>query len=381
MRYNENIKIVLMLCASLQLFCGLALAEESIFSSLYSANKNKPIEIIAEKIWTEQDEVPKDARNVISDEKYHNPDHLPLGESTRYIATITPQAGKGTVKLALDYAGETNNTKDSDILVSVAFECPESSKMSDCLQSNTKFLDDHKVMYPFSQINSEYSINEKDNSTEVIINGQKTKLFLSHSFLEYDFPPNKPITIAISFSASEDTKTHQLRTTLLYGDYATSPPPLFKAGQGYLKIGKFARSLIWLSLIFLIFLWVFKLNSQAPRNENAPKTLGVLLTIWCGLFITAGSLLGDSADSLSYFLIIGTIFAYSALYFYLGKHIALWFWGVGLATAWGLSILEVGFHFKPLFTQVGFISLLSLYIFSNRVTQRLDETGVISPYE
>lgn len=347
-------------------------ANESVFPTLYPTDKTKPIEIIAEKIWTAADEEPKDGHNVISNEKYHNPDHLPLGQGTRYIATFTPQAGKGLVKLILDYAGMAETlSKYPDggaVVVNVALICPQSPELTDCQRSIGTHSWTQDISYPFYR--------GKPNE-----NDKKPTFYTSHSYLEYDFAPNKPVTIAISFNAPAYATTHQLKTTLIYGDYALTPPPLFKAGQGYLKIGKFARSLIWLSLIFLVILWVIKLNSQAPRNENAPKTLGVLLTIWCALFITAGSLLGNSTDSLSYFLIIGTIFAYSALYFYLGKHIALWFWGVGLATAWGLSILEVGFHFKPLFTQVGFISLLSLYIFSNRVTQRLDETGVINPYE
>ena len=349
-----------------------ALADNDLFPTLYPVDKAKPLEIIAEKIWTAADEEPKDGHNVISNEKYHNPDHLPLGQGTRYIATFKPESGKGPVKLILDYAGKAETLgkypDDGAVVVNVALICPESPELTNCQRSLGTQSWTQDTTYPFY----------RDTPSQ---DSKKPALYTSHSHLEYDFAPNKPVTIAISFNAPAYATTHQLKTTLIYGDYATTPPPLFKAGQGYLKIGKFARSLIWLSLIFLVILWVVKLNSQAQRNENAPKTLGVLLTIWCALFITAGSLLGDSTDSLSYYLIIGTIFAYSALYFYLGKHIALWFWGVGLATAWGLSILEVGFHFKPLFTQVGFISLLSLYIFSNRVTQRLDETGIISPYE
>ena len=347
-----------------------AVAEDDLFPKIFPTSKDKKIEIIAQKTWTAADEEPKDGHNVISNEKYHNPDNLPLGQGTRYIATFKPEAGKGAVKLIIDYAGKAETLgkypDQGAVVVNVALICPESAELTNCLRTMGTHSWTQDITYPFY----------RDKPSQ---DSKKPALYTSHSYLEYDFAPNKPVTIAISFNAPAYATTHQLKTTLIYGDYALTPPPLFKTGQGYLKIGKFARSLIWLSLIFLAILWLLKLNSQAQRNENAPKTLGVLLTIWSAILIIPTSLSDDG--SMSYYLIIGTIFAYSALYFYLGKHIALWFWGVGLATAWGLSILEVGFHFKPLFTQVGFISLLSLYIFSNRVTQRLNETGVISPYE
>jgi hypothetical protein len=355
---------VLLLLVNAQFVC----AASEFPPKLYSADKTKPLEIIAEKIWTAADEEPKDGHNVISNEKYHNPDHLPLGQGTRYIATITPQADKGAVKLILDYAGTAESmAKHPDngvVVVNVALICPESPELDDCQRSKGAHSWTQDMTYPFYQ-------NKPSQDS------QKPALYTSHSYLEYDFAPNKPVTIAISFNAPAYATTHQLKTTLIYGDYALTPPPMFKMGQGYLKIGNFARAVIWFSLLCLAFLWLIKLNSHTRRNDEAPRTLGILLTIWSALLIIAGSI----GDSMSYYLIIGAIFAYSALYFYLGKHIALWLWGLGLAAAWAISILEVGFVFKPLFTQVGFISLLSLYIFSNRVTQRLDETGIINRHE
>jgi hypothetical protein len=343
-------------------------ADESIFPKLYPVDKNKTLEIIAEKIWNATDEEPKDGHNVISNEKYHNPEHLPLGQGTRYIATFTPQADKGPVKLILDYAGTAETlAKHPDngaVVVNVALICPQSPELDYCQRSKGIHSWTQDMTYPFYQ--------NKHNE-----NGQKPALYTSHSYLEYDFAPNKPVTIAISFNAPAYATTHQLKTTLIYGDYALTPPPMFKMGQGYLKIGKLASAFIWFSILCLVFLWIIKLNSQARRNDEAPRTLGILLTIWSALLIIAGS----SGDSMAYYLIIGAIFAYSALYFYLGKHIALWLWGLGLAAAWAISILEVGFVFKPLLTQVGFISLLSLYVFSNRVTQRLDETGIIKRHD
>jgi hypothetical protein len=348
--------VALFLCT---LSC-LVQAENDISPKLYPADKAKPIEIIAEKIWTAADEEPKNGHNVISNEKYHNPNHLPLGQGTRYnIATFKPEASKGPVKLILDYAGTAENlAKNPDkgvVVVNVALICPESPELDYCQRSRRIHSWTQDITYPFY----------RDKPSQ---DSQKPALYTSHSYLEYDFAPNKPITIAISFNAPAYANTHQLKTTLIYGDYALTPPPMFKIGGGYIGIGKIGKSIAIFALLALLFLWIIKLISKQERNSDAPKISGILVTIWALLLAVAGCV----SDNMSYYLVTGVIFAYSGLYLFSGQQKALWIWGAGLVTAWVWSIMELGFVFKPLLMQVGFITLLSLYIFSNRITERLE---------
>lgn len=356
----KRLKIVQLMFFYCLLISISALAENSLFPKIYPVNKNQPIEIIAEKTWTANDEEPKDGHNVISNEKYHNPDHLPLGLGTRYVATIKPQAGKGLVKLILDYAGTAENLAkhpdDGVVVVNVALICPESPELTNCLRSQGSHSWTQDMTYPFY----------RDKPSQ---DNKKPALYTSHSYLEYDFAPDKPVTIAISFNAPSYATTQQLKTTLIYGDYALAPPPMFKLGGGYIGIGKEGKSMAIFALLMLLFTWAFKLKSSQERNEGAPRILGLLITIWALLLAAAGCI----ADSMSYYLVTGLIFAYSGLFLFFGQSRALWIWAAGLVTAWVWSIVELGFVFKPLLTQVGFITLLSLYIFSNRVTKRLGE--------
>jgi hypothetical protein len=333
-------------------------AEGDIFPKLYPADKTKPIEIITEKIWTAADEEPKDGQNVISNEKYHNPDHLPLGQGTRYIATFKPEAGKGPVKLILDYAGTaetlTKHPDDGVVMVNVALICPESPELTNCLRSQGQHSWTQDMTYPF------YRARPSQDS-------KKPFLYTSHSYLEYDFAPDKPVTIAISFNAPAYATTHQLKTTLIYGDYALTPQPTFKLDGGYIHIGNIGRSLIGMAFFALLFAWLFKYFDKSADGIDSPKIFAVLLSIWAALL----GLFGLSNDMLSYYAIIGIIFAYSGFLMFLGKRAALWLFAFGLIAAWSLSILELGFVFKPLFTQAGFITLLGLYVFSARVAGRL----------
>ncbi len=330
--------------------------------TLYSQNPQQPIEIVAERRWTMADEEPKDARNVISNAKVQNPQRLPLGPSTRYVASFRSQDGKGPLKLVLDYAGhpveKSSNPDDRMIVVNVHLDCPEAK--APCLRS---IVQDSWFQQIFFIDPSESGVTSQP---ALAPDGRKIDRYLAHAHLAYDLVPDTPITLAISFSSPRHFATEQLRTTLLYGDDGTQPLP--RGPLGINLVGQVAAAA---ALILLIALWWWTgRDNGRTDNEDAPRLLGLLVTVY-GVALAGGGLFSDTL----YYLIAGGVMAFSGLYLHFGSMAAVWWYAFGLVLMWVWSGIEVGPAFKPVFYRVAFATVIGLYLFSDRITSRLRPIG------
>jgi hypothetical protein len=218
---------------------GLCLAAaaqlpEPLFPVLRDAATGNPVTPIAQNSWGAEAEEPKEGpRNVVN----INDADAPFADRTHVAGEFRARAGKGPVKLVLEYAGfETEPIKRGDrdnwIVFNIALRCPfiEGGR---CLGEQ---LPKSRFQNLF-ETRPDYANSMK--RTPVKVAGVERVLLTGLEVFEYDVVPEEMMKFHFSFNAPANVETHQVRMTLLYGEFTTARPQAAKPeaapkGTGFL---------------------------------------------------------------------------------------------------------------------------------------------------
>jgi hypothetical protein len=207
---------------------------EPLFPVLRDAATGSPLTPLAQQSWGAEAEEPKEGpRNVVSD---RNPE-APFADRTLFAGEFRARSGKGPVKLVLDYAGfETEPIKRGDrdnwIVFNIALKCPfvEGGRCVGERLPRTQYQN-------LFETRPDYLNSMKRTSVKVA--GRDRVLLTGTEVFEYDAVSEELMKFYFSFNAPANVETHQVRATLLYGEFTTAAPQAAKpesaaAGPGFL---------------------------------------------------------------------------------------------------------------------------------------------------
>lgn len=121
-------------------------------------------------------------------------------------------------------------------------------------------------------------------------------------------------------------------------------------------------------------------SRREERNDDAPQLLAVLLGLyallvpaaWLGMHFALAPRVRAALGAPSlYYVVVGVLTLASAVYLFFGRRAARSWYGLALAVAWGWSFVEFGPASRQFWMQVGMPTLVALYLFSSRVSGRL----------
>lgn len=344
-------------------FASQGQPSDGVFPELYGRTAQAPPEILAQREWTLADEQPKDARNVISNERVQNPLNLPLGPNSRVLATFTPQPDKGPVRLVLDWAGSElakadPNSRDAIVVVNAFFAC-EGTRDS-CLEGPPHAREIQKLFFVPPML------SEGTVLRDVVVDGKARTMYVSHGVLTNTFSAGKPVTVHLSFGSPPHFETYRLRTTLLYGDYTTQRPVEHAPPQQWWRIATIAAL-----LVLAASWWRRGRSDEAFESDDPPKVLGSLLRVLGLLWSIIGLVSFDT-----YSMALGVLLAFAGGLLYYGRSLAVPAMWLLVAVAWTWSIREVGADMKLLFPRVGLITILWLWVVFGGTASRLGTRGV-----
>ena len=154
--------------------------------------------------------------------------------------------GKGPAKLVLEYAGfETEPIKRGDrdnwVVFNIALRCPyvDGGRCVGETLPKTRFQN-------LFETRPDYANSMK--RTAVKVAGRDRVLLTGLEVFEYDLVPEELMKVYFSFNAPANVETHEVRATLLYGEFTTAAPQAAAAGDGESKSPGFALKL----LVFLV---------------------------------------------------------------------------------------------------------------------------------
>lgn len=233
---------------------GTALAQlpEPVFPVLREAATGQALAPLAQQSWGAEAEEPKEGpRNVVSD---RSPE-APFADRTLPAGEFRARAGKGPAKLVLEYAGFEiepikRGDRDNWVVFNIALRCPfvESGKCLGESLPKTRF----QVLF---ETRPDYTNSMK--RTPVKVGGRERVLLTGTEVFEYDAVPEELMKFYLSFNAPANVETHQVRATLLYGEYTTAAPPTAKADAGESKSpGFLVKLLALLALAVAAFLGI-----------------------------------------------------------------------------------------------------------------------------
>ena len=232
-------------CLLLAALSGPAAAQlpEPIFPVLRDTATGNPIATLAQQVWDAQAEEPKDGpRNVVSGK---DPE-APFADRTLFAGEFRARPGKGPAKLVLEYAGfETEPIKRGDrdnwVVFNIALRCPyvDGGRCVGETLPKTRFQN-------LFETRPDYANSMK--RTPVKVAGRERVLLTGLEVFEYDLVPEELMKVYFSFNAPANVETHEVRATLLYGEFTTAAPQAAAAGDGESKSPGFALKL----LVFLV---------------------------------------------------------------------------------------------------------------------------------
>ncbi|MBK8323499.1 MAG: hypothetical protein IPL06_12345 [Betaproteobacteria bacterium] len=231
---------------------ALAQLPDPLFPVLREATGGAPLVPIAQQTWGADAEEPKEGpRNLVSDK---DPD-APFADRTLFAGEFRARPGKGPARLVLDYAGfETEPIKRGDrdnwIVFNIALKCPfvEGGKCLGERLPKTQFQN-------LFETRPDYVNSMK--RTPVKVAGRERILLTGTEVFEYDAVPEELMKFFFSFNAPANVETHQVRATLLYGDFTTAAPQAAKADAGESKSpGFLLKLLIFVALAVAAFLGI-----------------------------------------------------------------------------------------------------------------------------
>ena len=179
----------------------------------------------------------------------------PFADRTLFAGEFRARPGKGPARLVLDYAGfETEPIKRGDrdnwIVFNIALKCPfvEGGKCLGERLPKTQFQN-------LFETRPDYVNSMK--RTPVKVAGRERILLTGTEVFEYDAVPEELMKFFFSFNAPANVETHQVRATLLYGDFTTAAPQAAKADAGESKSpGFLLKLLIFVALAVAAFLGI-----------------------------------------------------------------------------------------------------------------------------
>jgi hypothetical protein len=182
--------------------------------------------------------------------------------------------------------------------------------------------------------------------------------------LRYEVSLDTPVNVYMSRALAPKTlETHRLRLRVFGGEVSYTPPP-----KEHARIGALGQKGILTVLIFASMVWLVRLvrpGESAP--ESPPRLLGVLMWILGSTLVVA-----SFSDTLLFYPVTGLLFAISGMLLSIGSRLGQWAYALMLAVAWSITLNDYGSTLgKDAVMRLGMITLLTLYIFSARVSQRL----------
>ncbi|MES2947600.1 MAG: hypothetical protein V4858_03565 [Pseudomonadota bacterium] len=335
--------LILSLCTAAALGMAVA-ATDGLFREPFSANPQKPARVLLEKVWGKEIEASSVAEL----------------ESDRdvLLGIVTVPADQLPLSIVVDYAGL--ELRKSEIAAErrgffyLHLECPQ-EKYGRCGE-DLRTYDRHKWDLETSGSFSRTSLKANGATRDAHV--------LSGMTLRYNVYPGAQVNIYASLALVPKTlETHSLRLRVFSGELTFTPPPKVHA-----KIGPSAKQGILMALIVMGLIWLVRLvrpGDAAP--ESPPRVLGVLLCIFGSALVFAGY-----SDTLLFYPVTGLLIAISGMLLSIGSRLGPWAYGLMLVVAWGITLNDYGAAAnKDALMRVGLITLVAMYIFSARVTERL----------
>ena len=340
---RTGFRLILSLCAAATFGAAVA-ASDGLFREPFPANPQKPPRVLLEKVWGNEIEASSIA------ELERDRDVL--------LGTVTVPAEQLPLSIVVDYAGL--ELRKSDIPAErqgyfyLRLECPQQKygRCGEDLRTYSRHKWDLETSGSFSR-------------TSLKANGAtRDAHVLDGMLLRYNVNPGVPVNIYGSrVLAPKSLETHRLRLRVFSGDLSFTPPPKVHA-----KIGPSGKLGILIALAAAGLIWLVRLvrpSDAAP--ESPPRVLGVLLCILGSALFFAGH-----SDTLLFYPVTGLLIAISGMLLSIGSRLGLWAYGLMLVVAWGITVNDYGLVAnKDALMRVGLITLLAIYMFSSRVTERL----------
>lgn len=325
---------------------GVALAAgDGIFREPFPKNPEKPSQILLEKTWAKEIEA--------SSMEQLKPDQDML------IGTVTATKEQWPLTIVVDYAGR--ELRKSDIPAEkegyfyLRLECPQKAYKrcgEDFRTSGGR--DDWKLSTSGSFSRKSIKINGSTHDAHV----------MDGMLLTYGVSLDTPVNIYMSrVWAPKTLETHRLRLRVFGGEVSYTPPPNELA-----TIGVLGKQSILVALIVALLGWLVRLVRPSEFvPESPPRLLGVLMCILGGVLVVV-----SFSDTLLFYPVTGLLFAVSGMLLSMGSRFGQWAYALMLAVAWGITFNDYGSSLgKDAVMRLGMITLLALYIFSARLSDRL----------
>lgn len=314
-------------------------------ANLYSTDADRPLKILAEAKWG------REIEGGVYGSQGATPE-TPLGLKTVSLPIFMTQAGKGPVTIHLQYSGLKNKTDrhyGAEIPTIVEVHCPNTREECGAGSSDQAFIglgSDKPSQYDWTDVNR---------------NGQMKYFVVGEKDIKLNIPEDKLATVYLLFLVPKDIETQYMKATVFYGDYAKTPaePKPFYESKTFVKIIKFT----WLFVPILFFVF-YRAYEGIP--ENTPRILG-------GYFMFSGTLtclVFASAHNCG----LGLLVAFAGVFLVYGHSIALTIYIAVLIMVWGpaIAIFGVNESYKELFRNVWMVTAFALYLYSDRVRQKLN---------
>jgi hypothetical protein len=199
---------------------------------------------------------------------------------------------------------------------------------------------------------------EIQDEHDLLIDGERKRLSVGRKEYAELITPDFPAEVRVAFWPSEDLQVEQLRIRLLQHPYSEQPP--------HPHLAEGARAGLLLAVLALALAsWLRSRRSSSFDNEEAPRSLGLLIAIWGLLMLIAGW----QIDSL-YYALLGFMLLLTGRLLYFGQAAALLVGFLVLRLVWGWSVHELGMG-RDLVARVLLPTLLVGYLLLGGVSKRL----------
>jgi len=199
---------------------------------------------------------------------------------------------------------------------------------------------------------------EIQDEHDLLIDGQRKRL--SAGRMEYAelITADFPVEVRVAFWSGEDLQVEHLRVRLLQHPFSERPP--------HLRLAAGARGALLLAVLALALTSWLRTRRSAPfDNDEAPRSLGLLVTLLGLLMLVAGW----QIDSL-YYALLGFLLALTGRLLYFGQAAALLVSFLLLLLVWGWSVHELGMG-RDLLARVLLPTVLVGYVLLGGVSERL----------
>ncbi|OYU43067.1 MAG: hypothetical protein CFE44_20415 [Burkholderiales bacterium PBB4] len=319
-------------------------ARDGIFREPFPENPQKPPKLLLEKVWGKDIE----ASSIAEVER----------EKDVLLGTVNASREQWPLSITVDYVGL--ELRKSDIPAErqgyfyLRLECPQ-EPYGRCGEDADTYSR-HKRGLETSGSFSRKSIKIDGTSRDVHV--------MDGMLLRYKVNLGAQVNIYMSRALAPKTlETHRLRLRVFGGEVSYTPP-----ARELAKISSPGKQVILVVLIVAGLIWLVRLirpSETAP--ESPPRLLGVLVCVLGSALVFA-----SYPDTLLFYPVTGLLIAISGMFLSIGSRLGLWAYGLMLAVAWGITFNDYGAALgKDAVMRVGMITLLALYVFSSRVSERL----------